>query len=591
MKLFAVEIENFRSVLGPLQLQLGAPTLLAGRNDAGKTATIDAIRFLLGFLDASANDPTQVSQGDGWTPASHVSVIGEFKVRSHERDEFGLPERIRMRRFYETETAAERLEIERIVPVDERLQDLEPKLVGALKELLAEHSLPTGGNKAELIERLRTQVVEKAVNAPAWKPCPKPIAALLPEILYFEADRDDAVESGVQQVLQSSYRQALASEEFVGTVTELERALEAELVASSTELKKHIQDRVADSDEIVVEPEVSFKGGPLKVNVARITSEGRRIPLATTGSGHSRRLALAVWEYATEILTDDADAVVIYDEPDTHLDYKRQRELMSMIRDQAAHENLTMVVATHSMNLIDGVDLADLVHVIHDGTATTFEPLGLDAGAHLAAIAVSVGLRNTALLHERLFVGVEGETERATLPLLYKHLRGRHIETAGIAIWDCGSNDGALKFARFLVEHNRNVAFLVDSDSKKKSKHFTHDALKKAGLDPASHAYYLGDPDELEDIFPDADWVRVANQKWPRADAKPWKAQHFSGHREPGSKFSSKVYDMIRVEATASPSGKPEMLTELVHSLVEARGGVPDILVKAFEELEARAAA
>ncbi|WP_426623939.1 AAA family ATPase [Leifsonia sp. McL0607] len=63
MKLTSVSIAGFRSVESMVDLQVGSPTVLAGHNDAGKTAIIDAISFLLGSLKLDDSDRTYV-RGD-----------------------------------------------------------------------------------------------------------------------------------------------------------------------------------------------------------------------------------------------------------------------------------------------------------------------------------------------------------------------------------------------------------------------------------------------------------------------------------------------------------------------------------------------
>ena len=58
MKLTNVSIAGFRSVESMTGLPIGSPTVLAGHNDAGKTAIIDAISFLLGSLKLDDSDRT-----------------------------------------------------------------------------------------------------------------------------------------------------------------------------------------------------------------------------------------------------------------------------------------------------------------------------------------------------------------------------------------------------------------------------------------------------------------------------------------------------------------------------------------------------
>lgn len=108
-----------------------------------------------------------------------------------------------------------------------------------------------------------------------------------------------------------------------------------------------------------------------------------------------------------------------------HLDYDHQRRIMKMIKASASSAQSTVIVATHSLNLIDGVDIQDIVHLhSRDGRAYV-QSLGTgnddkEARRFLSNMAVSLGFRNSVLLHERCFVGVEGATEYAALPALFR---------------------------------------------------------------------------------------------------------------------------------------------------------------------------
>ncbi|WP_442928222.1 AAA family ATPase [Microbacterium sp. USHLN186] len=56
MKLRNVSIDGFRSIRSLNSLNLGTPTILAGHNDAGKSAIIDAILMLLGSYKPTIED-------------------------------------------------------------------------------------------------------------------------------------------------------------------------------------------------------------------------------------------------------------------------------------------------------------------------------------------------------------------------------------------------------------------------------------------------------------------------------------------------------------------------------------------------------
>lgn len=287
-------------------------------------------------------------------------------------------------------------------------------------------------------------------------------------------------------------------------------------------------------------------------------SQGRRFPLSSAGTGRSRRISLALWESSNELLgqhdatqTPESDVVFVYDEPDTHLDYSHQRRIMALIQLQSSRPNARVIVATHSLNLIDGVDISSVVHLRTQEGRVRVEVLSEDSAdkdvrRHLSTIATTLGFRNSVLLHERFFVAVEGVSETSAFPILFRKHAGFPIQSAGICLWAGGSNEGALRFARFLKDHGRDVAFVVDKDSRTNQKHvFRDDKLKEHGFDLKQECLYLGSPNELEDLFTNDDWAETANALWkPKAERGPWQPQEIEELR--AGKFSSQLLNLLK---------------------------------------------
>jgi hypothetical protein len=173
------------------------------------------------------------------------------------------------------------------------------------------------------------------------------------------------------------------------------------------------------------------------------------------------------------------------------------------------------------------------------------------------------------------------------LPVLFKLATGRHLESSGIAMWSCNNNEGAVDFAQFLIAHDREVAFLVDSDSRNVKHIFSDSRLQKRGIDINKHCLYIGDPNELEDIFPDEMWAAAANSLWPRDDGVEWEAQaHFAPLRT--RKFSKELLATLERESVGAPRGKPEMVSKLALYLTSP-DQLPEMLKVRFADLVQRA--
>jgi energy-coupling factor transporter ATP-binding protein EcfA2 len=614
-------VSGFRSLTEVEDIPVSKPTILAGHNDGGKSALLDALAFLLGKRSLSEADRTYLASADGSglrAPGrcESTNVSGMFTLAPYEQDQFGLPPQVKLRRTG-GEDLVTRLEIWGSVPDDERLHDLSALLVPALKELVKEFALtPPSSRRADLVRALH-EYGHAHASAENWLPVPPGLDKRMPRFLPFDgkaARPDDAVKTALIDRFQSH----MEDPDLKGKLTSIEDEVKDRLRIDAKSLCDHIQSRCPDLAEVFVEPDVSFQQGfraaPLRI--ARIAGEA--VGLERSGLGSNRRVSLAIWEWTSELLAEEEDispaadltdgevpepppvqTIVVYDEPDTHLDYTHQRKIMQLIRDQSAIPHVSVLVATHSMNLIDGVDISDVVHLKLDNHRTMVERLGAGLlgdhiDAHLGKIAAAVGLRNSVLLHERCFLAVEGETEQRAFPLLFRLCQGLSLQAAGIALWACFNNEGALHLARYLAQHGRTIMLVVDADSRNVSKGIfkTPKLDQFFAPDPQRYVKFLGEPDpeaadqekynELEELFEDEVWARVANQIWARNEGS-WQAADFTSLRGQG-KFSGAVQQLLQEQSPTGPGGKPEMMYELAMAL-EDPNDVPEQLRNVFAEL------
>ncbi|WP_398997595.1 TOPRIM nucleotidyl transferase/hydrolase domain-containing protein [Streptomyces sp. CBMA152] len=595
---------------------MSTPTILAGQNDGGKSAVLAALAFLVGNEQLAEDDRTyelaETAGGEAAAPCSRCAstwIEGLFTLDAWEQEEFGLPENLRVRRSAAIGKASV-LECWAPLPDDERLRDPSQlslaEVRAAAKELLPEL---TSIKRPDIEPALRKYGLAHASTS-AWVPAPKGLERRLPRLLPFDGKATDP-DGAVKTALMGRYQTHMADATLQGHLQTIESDIKARLQSDAKSMCEHIRTRCDDLTEVFVEPEVSFshglRGAPLRISRAK----GEAVSLGSSGLGSSRRISLAIWEWNSQLLSTEefgdigastgsdteeesapppVQTIVIYDEPDTHLDYGHQRKIMQLVRDQGALPHVNVIVATHSMNLIDGVDIADVVHLRLEDGRTVIERLGADThgaiDAHLGQIATAVGLRNSVLLHERCFLAVEGDTEQRVIPVLFRLSEGLSLQSAGIALWACFNNEGALHLARYLVEHGRSVMLMVDADSRNLPKGLFKDARLQQffGDSVADHVRFVGEPDafnELEELFPDDLWAAVANDVWPKQ--APWTAADFTAHR-PGKKFSKEVLNMLREKSPAGPSGKPDMMYELVSALTSP-DQVPAQLREIFGQL------
>jgi energy-coupling factor transporter ATP-binding protein EcfA2 len=616
-------VNGFRSLQDVHDIPVSKPTILAGHNDGGKSALLDALGLLVGNHSMADDDRsyTRCTDSDGAEflgRCTETVVCGEFTLDPWEQKEFDLPSQVRLRRRVDAGLNAS-LEIWSLLPRDDRLTDLSPYVLPELKELAAELGVKPDTprpRKADFEKCLR-DYGRRHSDKQGWLSAPSGLQRRMPRVLVFDgkAARPD---EAVKTALSGKFQAHMADAALQGKLSAVEDEVKERLRIDAKSLCDHIKERCPDLTEVFVEPDVSFQrgfnGAPLRISRVK----GASVGLDRSGLGSNRRVSLAVWEWTSELLADEeADAggafvlgkqddeaeppavqtIVVYDEPDTHLDYHHQRKVMGLIRKQAAIPHVSVMVATHSMNLIDGVDISDVVHLKLDNLRTVAERIGADEvgeaiDLHLGKIASALGLRNSVLLHERCFLAVEGDTEQRAFPLLFRLCEGLSLQAAGVALWACFNNEGALHLARYLIRHGRTFLLVVDADSRTlpKSIFKEHKLREHFGPNVADHVKFIGETDraggvdvaELEALFDDDLWAAVANEVWPR-NTGSWAPEDFARLRNE-KKFSAAVEEMLQTGSDVGPGGKPDMMYRFALALKDAEQ-VPGQLRQMFAEV------
>lgn len=597
MQLEAFSVSGYRCLADLNAIPLCEPTILTGANDSGKSTALAALAFLLGGQTPSPTDRTILRTDDMYPPGgvdvgtfAEIRVTGRFHLTQSESRQLGLDQRVLIRRVLRSSKAM--YEYQAVVCSDPALRELETMPLGALKSLAASLSINCpghGGRRATFIEPLSSYARSLPIEI-AWVSPPTDLLRLLPALIVF---KDDDPESAIRQALMGVYRSTLQEEELVTKLASVEDRISEALRNEADNLCKHLRTRCPELSTVRIEPQVGLRDQFPTVRIEAGREDGELVGLNASGTGRRQRIALATWEFNQQLLqresNSDQSVVICYDEPDNHLDYSHQRELADLVRQQACLPGVRVILATHSLNLIDRVPVENVIHLINDTGRSRMQRL-LDTGHEetsrfLADLATSMGLRTSVLLHERCFVVVEGPTEAQAIPVLFRTAMGIPLQSAGLALIPANGNSGALQLAKHLISQGRPVRIIVDEDtfaSTSTRKKFRADALKAAGIDP-SHVKRVGTK-ELEDVFSDAHWAATANTNWTRTDGRPWEKADFAALRN-RSKFSDELSRMVYgASPDSAPDNKPGYLLALALELRTALD-VPASLREIFEEL------
>lgn len=597
MQLEAFSISGYRCLADIGYIPLRGPTILTGANDSGKSTALAALTFLLGGQTPVPEDRSIARADDSEPPGgiddgsfAEIRVTGRFHLAQSESMRLGIDPEVLIRRVYRSSNAVYEYQTE--VCSDPALRDIDKMSLGELKSLAAQLGIDCpghAGRKNTYISPLSTYT-ESQPRDIAWISLPSDLLRLLPTLFVF---KDDDPEAAIRQALMGVYRTTLQEDELVSKIAAVEDRISEALRNEADNLREHLRTRCPELVNVRIEPQVGFRDQFPTVRIEAGREDGELVGLNASGTGRRQRIALATWEFNQKLLeresNSDQSLVICYDEPDNHLDYSHQRELADLVRQQSLLPGVRVILATHSLNLIDRVPVENVIHFVTDTGRTRIERL-LDTGhdetnRFLADLATAMGLRTSVLLHERCFVAVEGLTEAQAIPVLFRTAMGIPLQSAGLALVPANGNSGALQLAKHLVSQGRPVRIIVDEDtfsSTSTKKKFRSEALKSAGINP-EHVKRVG-TNELEDLFSDDQWAVTANANWPRADQRPWDKADFSALRS-RSKFSDELCKMVyEGSPDSAPENKPGYLLALALQLREA-ADVPGALREMFEEL------
>jgi putative ATP-dependent endonuclease of OLD family len=595
MLLESFSVTGFRSMEDVGPIPLGQPTILTGRNDSGKTAALDALAFLLG--DGSVKDGDfRGDAGDGAGQPIIVSAAAVLDER--DRQATGLPERVGVRRSAHRDSSRALYEVRRMVPEDVRLRGLEYMSLTKLKETAAQLAVKPYG-PATAKESFIRALCHLADGLPAcmdWVQADDDLSGRLPKFLRLSGVDAADIHAQLLATLRFTYRRILAEDSFVERVAELQGATEAALAGEVDELCHLIEERCDGLTDVSISPRVSFRDALSGVQVTA-KRDGVLLDFDQVGTGRRRQVVQAIWEWSNDQLSSAADEgvsiVIAYDEPDTYLDYIRQRGLMDLVREQCRNPSVRCIVATHSVQMIDQVPLENVVHLELREGATILHRLPDESGdsdtaTFVSQLAEELGLATSSVLFERCFLLVEGESEKASFPRLFRLATGQRMQEAGIVLFESGGNGTVLKLVDHLRGMSKPVYVIVDKDSlQNQPKIFKKEVLENHGITPGRISY-IGDPNELEELFTDKQWAAVATKFWPRADGSTWQPEQIRALRGNG-KFSDKLTSIFMAESGLLVS-KPRLVARLADTL-GCRDEVPKGLVDAFDMLVSKVAA
>ena len=568
----SISVNNLRSLQDlpdvPLEPDL---TILAGQNGGGKSSFIDALAMLV--QNSRPSDEARSSREDD------ICVTGEFK---------SVDETTRLKVRARYSTGAVQREMSRLIhprfgspPENMTLQGLRHAFESAGIES------PGGTTKVPFvevaIEWIRQRPTEELEET--WVALPAEMAARLPKLTVFHSQDAADQPTQMRNLITRESQRLLATEAYAPRLNEIATEIQRGVVPVLTLIKDMIRRYCPGIANVEVATSFDFSRVTPQVQTRLTKSSGDSIDLNEAGSGLMQRVGLAIYAATLETLqrtSEDLVATLLaYDEPDSHLDYQAQRELFEIIRGQANLPHVQVVVATHSVNLIDTVSLQSLRHFRLEDERTRVDipsEYSGDESEFIGDLASGLGMRNSVLLSERCFLVVEGPTEERALLILFKKITGETLSAAGITLVNTGGAGSVRRLVEVLiVQLKRSVVVLVDEDARRSPGRMNEEWLSSMQLSEGTNGFFTGTK-EFEDAFDDEVWLRVAKERFPLNDDTEWQLSDIADVRgsEHGmgqaleSLFSRRLHDRVT---------KPQIGEALARTVTEEE--IPEAIRKA----------
>lgn len=567
MKLQKFRVEGFRCLRNIDWIDVKKLTIFTGQNDGGKTSALDALKI---FLDRRArveeNDFTFVDESN---KCDKILIEGVFSLSSAEQEKLKWnASELCIKNVRQKDNTSTYFYKTRVHP-DQRLQrDLDSVTIDELKKIADDLGIVLTSRRAKdpIIREIRAWLATQQLQE-GFLELPAAFVNEFPFVKLFRSAKTLDPENEVNQTLAESFSTKIQTEKYSGRLSAIQGEIEEEMKNDLRDFETIVKTYCPDIASIDIDPFFDFSHGFRTSKLKLKKPDSASIDLDKEGEGRKRRITLAVYEWREKILSepetpgDERQLIIAFDEPDTHLDYVSQRKILDIIKRISDKTRNSVVICTHSLNLIDRVPITDIVHFKKDADRTSIETLKTEdpelVDMFLYEISDCMGLKNSIMLNERCFLVVEGETEIHSLPIIFKKLRGFSLQAGGIRLINGEGCGGVRSLAKFLNNNKRSVIFLVDQDSQNNPNSvFTPDKLRADGFDIDRQVFFVG-TGEYEDSFSDEVYQKAAAACWSKHDGSAWSREEFSNLRT-SNNFCDELVKLLR-RNTHTNMSKPEI--------------------------------
>ena len=556
MLLTEVHTINYKSAQKTkLLLKSNSPTLLIGENDCGKTTTLNSVRLL---LDSSYNVSVPDGKSDkndlSHTPLSKTEIneylttnelphlftgevldddneyivcIGKFKIEDFELNFENLSNHLRWviestlqnssfnKHFYKARVINATTGVSSIFyanqhSINSALSSIYSMPQAAITTAMSSYNPnneglrnDNGEGRYTIYEKMRSiletvdcryKFVEFSDDAKQKKW--KQDLAIFPECAYLSWHESlEGITKAATIILSNSI------ENEVSRAKQVSRLLSAKAQRKINEKLKGlgIQNEVPSIQSISANVNFELKNQLTDLFVNKENSE-ENVHIDNQGEGIKRQIWFALLKLQAEQKVTETNKkryVWCFDEPETHLHPKAQREFIKTLR-ALSTKNFQMLVSTHSTVFVDASNLDEINSFSIKNSYTT-----IGRSQSVAEIFNSLGVMNSDFLFYNKFLIVEGNTEESLIPHLYQKYTGRTLRQENIQLINlkgCNNVDNADYILENLLDgfakRDDLAVYIFDADTNKV---------------PTTNTFVVGKQD-LEDSLPVSIWPKMVDQ-------------------------------------------------------------------------------
>lgn len=482
-----MEINNFRCLID-FKIDFEEDlTLIIGENDSGKTTVIDAIRVIFDNKDIEPEDfhygeteiqflidvgnysyiikynlmPTNIINKSIKVQLSHLQLKEYLSIIDTETFEETDNNFSKLKRLanlvnisFRSNTRFDTLKQNIISRIDELLQDNDPVEVDSkLPDL-----------KIYILDGKHMEDISLFVNE-----------------RFFKDKRKD--------IWDEKINDEQTIEDYINSTLE-EYAVTIEDNINSSNIKNKLQEFLPELSEVRVEPE--FQKKDLIINTAvKMMENEQEISVAKKGDGTKRRITLALLDIDDN--TPEREGIYIFDEADTHLHVKAQRDLIYKLNEIS--DDNQVIITSHSPFLIDSIKAKQIRALENNDNRSKIKKI--DDSYDIDKILRNLGIENTYLFFARKILLIEGETEEKFIPAIIENAYNTNLHSNFIKIINVKGIRNIPGFSKAMLELNdkSSIYILIDNDV----DNDTLELIEK--LDISDENIYRIGTKEFEDSF------------------------------------------------------------------------------------------